>query len=137
LPYRRSQRRASFTLELLLIFPVLLALILCVVEFSMLLAISEQLAQASREGARVAAVGGDVEDVEEAVHRALGHGRLEQEVKIEAVLTDEDGHPLHEGDPVEVRVSVAADVAVPDLLRFVGISIHDDTLAGRTVMRKE
>jgi hypothetical protein len=121
---------------LLLLLPILLAMLVGVVEFGMMLAISEQLSQASREGCRVAAVGGDEEDVIEAVHRTLGEGRLD-EAKIEVVMADEDGRPLHEGEPVMVRVSIAADRAIPDLLCFIGFSIKDETLAGRTVMRKE
>jgi hypothetical protein len=131
-----SRRRANFSLELLLLFPILLAMLVGVVEFGMMLAISEQLAQASREGCRVAAVGGDEEDVVEAVHRTLGEGRLD-EAKIEVVMFDEEGRPLHEGEPVAVRVSIPADRAIPDLLAFIGFTIKDETLAGRTVMRKE
>ena len=59
-------------LELLFLFPIILALILGMVEFSLLLSVDQQLAVASREGARVAAQGGSASEVETAARLVLG-----------------------------------------------------------------
>jgi hypothetical protein len=122
--------------ELLLVLPLLVALLVGMVEFSMLLVARQHLLTASREGARVAALGGDQDEVAHAVYRYLGEGRL-ADAEVVAVLDDEAGRPIPSGEAVEVRVRLPANHAVPDLLRFVGISIAKDEIVARTVMRKE
>ncbi|MER3414820.1 MAG: hypothetical protein C4297_01210 [Gemmataceae bacterium] len=130
-------RRGSFAVELILVLPILLALILAVVEFSMLLAARQQLQAASREGARVAALGGSLTDVQQAARRILGGGNLGQ-AQITATLTDPNtGQPVRSGDPIQVCVRLPAHQAVPDFLAFVGISIRNQQLVACTVMRKE
>jgi Flp pilus assembly protein TadG len=118
------------------VLPILLALITGTVEFSLLLGARQQLLAASREGARVAAQGGDAAEVEQAVRTFLGQGNL-QAAQVQSALTDAAGNPLSTGDSVQVVVSVPATQATPDLLAFVGVSLHDQVLVARTVMRKE
>jgi hypothetical protein len=135
--HRRSPRRSgSLSLELLLVFPILVALLLATIEFSMLAVVRQQVLTASREGARVAAQGGDASEVERAVHVFLGGGTLAN-AEVQTVLTDDKGNPLFPGDPVTVLVRVPADRAVPDLLPFIGQSIRGEFVVGCTVMRKE
>jgi len=122
--------------ELLLALPVLLAVLLGVVEFSLMLVAQQQLVTASREGARVAAQGGAQADVVQAVDQFLGTGSLSNATVV-AVLTDASGQPLPSGQPVSVTVSLPATQAVPDLLAFIGFSIAGNTLAAQAVMRKE
>jgi hypothetical protein len=131
-----GRRRGSLALELLLLMPVLTGILLAIVEIGMLEFADQQLTAASREGARVAAQGGDEDDVELAVRRYLGRGRL-GDVHVDVDFKDRHGRPLPSGEPIEVRLSLPANHAVPDLLRFVGFSIKDKKLIGRTVMRKE
>jgi Flp pilus assembly protein TadG len=121
---------------MLVLLPVFITLLLAVVQISLMLAVSHQLAAASREGARVAAQGGDEQEIDDAVRRSLGNGRLSQ-ATIDKVLTDDKGRPLHSGEPVVVMVSIPAADAVPDLLRFIGWTLDDETFRGRTIMRKE
>jgi hypothetical protein len=52
-------------------------------------------------------------------------------------LTDSSGNPLPSGEPVAVWVSLPATAAVPNLLRYIGYDIAQETLVARTVMRKE
>jgi Flp pilus assembly protein TadG len=132
----RLPRRGSFAVEMLVLLPIFITLVLAVVEISLMLAVSHQLAAASREGARVAAQGGDEQEVDDAVQRSLGNGKLSQ-ASIDAILTDNQGRPLHAGDPVVVEVSIPATDAIPDVLRFIGWTLQDETLRGRTIMRKE
>jgi Flp pilus assembly protein TadG len=135
-PRRRARRRAGVTLELLLVFPILLALLLAMIQFSMLLVARQQLTGASREAARVAAQGGDLSAVQAAASLYLGQGNLSN-AQVQAVLTDPAGLPLPSGAPVSVTVQVPAIQAAPDLLAFVGVSLKDEVLSAQTVMRKE
>ncbi len=163
-PSRRTatRRPGSVAVELLLLAPIVLGLILGVVELSMMTAANEHLSAASREGCRVAALGGDAREIRRAVYNHLGHGSLGQ-ARILAVFLedgkgqpitsilslddDEDrgrdhdrdrrGRPIPGGEPVMVRVEIAANQAVPDLLAFIGFSLSKTTLVGQTIMRKE
>jgi Flp pilus assembly protein TadG len=129
-------RRGSFTVELLLVLPILMTVVLGAVEFSMLAQVRQQLLIASREGTRVAALGGTPADVQTATQNALGAGVL-QNATIQINITDNSGNPLPSGQPVSVIVTVQAGQAVPDLLAFIGYSIGNELLAAQTVMRKE
>lgn len=160
-------RRGSVAAELLLLTPIILGLILAVVEIGMMTAANEHLAAASREGCRVAALGGGPEEIIRAVQNHLGQGNLVT-AQISAVLTqqsdgtpiltaltDNNGQPIEEplqnnaqtsnepaqpipsGEPVVVRVQTPVNNAVPDLLAFLGISIQSNNLVGQTIMRKE
>ena len=131
----RSRRRGGVALELLLVLPILLAVLLGAVELSLWLTAQQQVNLAAREGARVAAVGGNLDDVNAAVRSALG-ARFDQ-ATVQAQLTDGGGAPLPPGQPVTVAVALPASAVVPDLLAFVGVSVRNVTLVGQTVMRKE
>ncbi|HMP01378.1 MAG TPA: TadE/TadG family type IV pilus assembly protein [Gemmatales bacterium] len=137
---RRRRRSGYLLLELLLLLPILLVVVLAAVEFGMLLHARQQLVAASREACRVAAVGGTAEEATDLARRVLGPGRLGS---ADVLLTTEEGVPLLPGHCVATGETVAAWVrlpahhAVPDLLRFIGVSIKQDELVGRTVMRRE
>jgi hypothetical protein len=133
---RAHPRRASLSLELLLILPVLVALALAVIQFGLMESANQRLALASAQAARAAAQGGDLEDVERAARRVLGEGRL-RHARVHARLSDESGRPLPSGETVEVVVEIPADEAAPNLLRFLGVSTRGRVLSGHTVMRKE
>ena len=132
----RQQRKGSFTIELLFVLPILMAVLLGTIEFSMFGLARQQVVAASREGARVAALGGSQQDVQQAAQLFLGNGPLAN-ATIQVGITDDAGNPIPSGQPVQVTVSVAANQAVPDLLAFIGISIKNETIAAQTVMRKE
>jgi Flp pilus assembly protein TadG len=137
MPANRSRRRAGrLALELLLILPVLLALLGGLIEFSVLLVARQQLASASSQGARVAALGGDQTAVEQAARQALGTGAVSA-ATVEATLTDASGLPLPSGAAVEVTVEVPAAQVAPNLLRVIGFSLGNRVLSAQTVMRKE
>jgi hypothetical protein len=137
---RRRSRRGILALELLLILPILLLLILAMVQFSLTLHARQQLVAASREGCRIAALGGNLDEVERTIKRTLGNGRL-ADADIE--LTDEQGNPIPAGQAVPSGEAVAVWLrlptahAVPDLLRFMGYSIREDEMIARTLMRRE
>lgn len=137
---RAGHRSGYLLFELLLLLPVLLVLILAAVEFGMLLHARQQLIAASREGCRVAAVGGNQEDVAEMARQVLGPGRL-GDAEIQIALADGTPVPspaeIPTGEAVAVWVRLPARYAVPDLLRFIGYSLRDDQIVARTVMRRE
>lgn len=132
----RSRRRGGMAVELLFVFPILLAVLLGTVEFALWLSAQQQVTLASREGARAAATGGGQDDVTQSVRRALGDVRFNA-AEVVVTLTDANGDPLVPGDPVAVQVRLRAGAVVPDLLRFIGFSIQNEVLVGQTVMRKE
>ena len=78
---------AIMAMELLLIFPLIMAIFFGTVEYGLLLAAEARLFNASREGARVAAAGGNLDDVKAAVKATLLKGE-QNLVDIQAVLTD-------------------------------------------------
>jgi hypothetical protein len=143
-PWRRSRRPgrqarrlgALLSAELLLVLPLLLALILAGVQFAVTLSVEQKLAAATRDGARVAATGGNRTAVVEAVERVLGP-TIAKHAEVCTVMTDSSRKPLPSGEPVQVVVKVPAAKVVPDLLRIVGYSIRNETLVSSTVMRKE
>jgi hypothetical protein len=141
-PVRRrgDRRRGSLTMEMTLLFPVAMLFFLGMIEFSLLLHARQQLLAASREGARVAALGGSIEEIRSSVRGYLGSGRLgDADIQVTTMLGDpvQDTREIGSGEPVQVWVSIPAGYVVPDLLRFVGYSIRNEELIARTVMRKE
>lgn len=137
---KRRSRRGILALELLLILPILLLLVLAMIQFSLTLHARQQLVAASREGCRIAALGGDLGEVERTVRRTLGNGRLADadiEITDEAGRTIEAGQAVPSGEAVAVWLRLPTIHAVPDLLRFIGYSIKEDEIIARTLMRRE
>ncbi len=133
---RRGRRPGSLTFELILILPILLVVVLALVEFSLILVARQHLTAASREGARVAAMGGTSAEVEAAARAVLGSGALSS-AGVESVLVDDLGNPLPTGAPVQVVVSIPTAKVAPNLLAPIGFSIANDVIRTRTVMTKE
>jgi len=121
---------------LLLVLPFLVAVLLAVVELSQLVVTTQRLDAACAQGTRVAAQGGDEEEVEQAVRRVLAAESFKN-VEVEPLLRDRSGRPLPSGAEVEVRLSLKATDAVPDLLSVIGFSLRNEKLSAQTVMRKE
>src|SRR5688500_1485555 len=130
----KQRRTGAMAVELLFVFPLLLAVLLGTVEFSLWLAAQQQVALASRGGARVAATGGSAGDVGQAVRLVLGDARFEQ-AQLRADLTDANGDALASGQPVSVLVQLPVTAVVPDLLAFIGVSIRGQVIVSQTVMR--
>jgi Flp pilus assembly protein TadG len=130
------KRRGSAAVELLIVLPILLSLLLGMVEFSMFLAARQQVTTASREGARVAAMGGTTQEVQQAVLLFLGGGNLNT-ANLQVRLSFSTGLPGVNGQAAQVIVSLPVNQVVPDLLSFIGISIQNQTIVASTVMRLE
>lgn len=131
-PTRPSNRPASVTLEAAFILPVLLVVVFALVEFAMVIAAEQRLAEASGVACRTAAVGRSDADAKEAVKAVLG----DKQYSAADVAIDRRKDP-HLGEVVEVRVALPAKAAAPCVLRSCGVKMSDDTLIGRTLMRAE
>jgi Flp pilus assembly protein TadG len=128
----RTDRRGSAAFEALFVIPILLVVLLAVVEFAMLLAAEQKLAEASGVGARTGSLGRSDDDVREAVKAVMGTKQYEK-----GTIDIRRWNHRHTGAMIEVRVQLPAAAASPNVLRSVGIDLSDDTLTGRTVMRVE
>lgn len=130
----RRQRRGFLTFEMMLVLPVLLVVILAVVEFSMLLLSSQAVAGAASVASRQATLpGADAADVQAAATQALAGWKFAGDVTTQITVNGipESSSPLSlaaTGDVIAVTVEVPSLSAVPDVLRYIGI-----TLAGKTI----
>jgi Flp pilus assembly protein TadG len=119
-------RRATLSLELLLVLPILIMILGGTVIFGMMLVAQQVLTTASREGARAAAIG-DCTDAEPAAMQIL-NGKLAA-----ATVDCDDTDPVY----VSVTVSIPAPAAIPNLLKGFGFGLDDIILSSTTVMKRE
>jgi Flp pilus assembly protein TadG len=134
----RGPRRAGFisSFEFMLYVPLLILTLIAVVQFSQVLAADARLSGASREGARVAASGGNGTQITNAVYAVLLPAERSLAI-IQSNAVDANGNPagLTPGVDVVVRVSMMTNNVVAHPLPFV--IAYNQELVGQTVMRKE
>lgn len=123
-PRRHSSRRASASLELLLILPLLILIVAAVVEFAQLASGDQLVADAAARGARIAARGGDDTAVKETVAAALGDPLAS---RAEVIVERADGRAT-------VQVVLPAQSVAIDVLQPIGIGLADEKVSGRAVM---
>jgi len=134
-PRRRRRVGAILSVELMLVLPILLIGFLALLEISLLLVGEAKLAAASREGARVAAMGGNDGDVLGAVSNVLGPN-LSTQVDLTKLVT----YPLstwNTGDPVQVAVCVQGNALAPNFLAGLGFDLSKKTICSQTTMTIE
>lgn len=132
----RSRRSGTLTIELMLVLPILVLVIGGMVQFSMVLTARQQLLAASREGARVAARGGDAKEVQAAVKQSLGNGNLGDATVQMRVVPEDPARPNRNRERVEVCVRVAEGHVAPNFLAWI-LRTEDDELIACTVMHRE
>lgn len=120
------------SMELLFVLPVMLLLVLAMVEMTFLIAAETRLAAASREGARIAALGGDAGDIQDRLDALFGS--QSSDVAFIVTFLNDSQNP---GDPVQVEVSGTASAFAPNYLKFAGFDLARKTLTARTVMTVE
>jgi len=126
-----APRRGFLTMELALTLPILGLLLFALFEFSLLFTARSSLVEASRAGARKAALAGaQPQDVETEVRSVLKR-RFRRSTEIRAELG------RHSGDDVSVTVSVPMTKAAPNLLWPIGYSLEGRNLQATTHMTKE
>jgi Flp pilus assembly protein TadG len=113
-PARSNRRRigAVLTTEFLFLLPIVILLMVALVEFVFLINAETKVTLASREGARVAAMGGSTDDVQAAVTNVLGADVVAQST-IDVAYPNNDQTT---GNPVQVTVSAPAKILVPLLV---------------------
>jgi Flp pilus assembly protein TadG len=131
-PNRLNSRSGWTTLEALWVVPILLIVVVALVEFAMVIAAEQKVAEASGLACRTAAVGRSDDDAREAVKAVLGKRQYD-----EAKIKIDRRHDDHLGDVVDVRVDLPVKAAAPCVLRSCGLKLCDDMLIGRTVMKAE
>ena len=132
----RRLRRGVLTLEMVLVLPIVLLVVLGIVQLSLLLLANQAVAAAASVGARTASLPGATSGaVETAVNQALASWRFAPHV--EPVAVEPDPHAAPTGTPIQVTVSVRSVDAVPNLLKFVGITLDNHRLQSTFVARKE
>jgi hypothetical protein len=129
---RRRRRGFVISTELVVLLPLVFALVMAVIEFSLLELGRQRVNGAARAGARVAAMpGATMQDIDQAVAFAMTSAPLAA-----ARHVDVRQGP-YSGDPVIVYVAVPMKAATPDLLGIVGFGLGKRLLVGSCVMRKE
>lgn len=103
---RRGVERGSAAVEFALLLPILLLVLLALVQVGVVARDQLVLTQASRAGAREAAVDGSVEAVHEAV-RSAASGLAAERLTIDVAWTGE------RGDPVTVSLAYELPMASP------------------------
>lgn len=129
--YGYRTRAGSITLELLLVLPLVMFILLACFCFALIERVEHRLIHASAQACRVAAQGGQEEDIRRAIHCCLGSPHLCR------LLTVTIQSGCNSGDLCLVKVSVPAKAVAPNLLRCIGFALKDKKLIGQTVMRKE
>ena len=124
---RRHAERGSAAVEFALLLPILLLVLLALVQVGVVARDQLVLTQASRAGAREAAVDGSVDAVHEAV-RSAATGLDAERVAIDVVWSGE------RGDPVTVSLVYEVPVASP----LAGWLLPETvTLSSSATMRQE
>ena len=132
----KSRRRGSLlTTELLLILPIVVITILSMVEIGRLLLVRQRLDAACREGARVAAIRGDVVSVQQAVFRTLGSSIDDIQITVLADDAPVDNLSLRPGMMMRVIVSIPAKAVNSSPMNPMGSS--DERLYAQSAMRRE
>jgi Flp pilus assembly protein TadG len=129
----RRRRRGNVAAEVVLMFPILVGFLLGTIEMSIAFYSRQQLLTASREGARVAARGGTVAEVEFTVKRVLGSGPL-GDATVAVVTLPED--PGNARQAVQVCLEVDTDHVVPNLLPWL-VNFEGEKLTACVIMNVE
>ena len=126
---KKLNRRGQSLVETALILPILLLILLGVLEFGRILSAWMTVTHASREGARVAALGGSKLQVEERVDSVSGALNLAG-----ISVTVSPTGTLERGDMVTVNVVYQIQLITPFVGSIVGNPV---SMSADTVMRVE
>ena len=141
LPQRHKatkSRRAGavFSLELILVLPIVLTVCLGIVELSMLLMGMQRVQAASTAACRVGTLPASDPVAQQqamgnAAAAALGTAGMAAACQMQSQVGP------YTGDPVVVQVTVPMTAAAPDLLKTFGFSLQGRQLAAQTEMCKQ
>ena len=136
----RKRRGAVLTVEMLFILPLIMVVLLAIAEFSFMLLGMQAIAAATNVGAREASLASSSDtSIEAAVEGALDgwvfQGRQETTTYINGI--DADAATAMTGDTVQVTVKLQTTHAVPDMLKFIGLTIAGQEIQATFVTRRE
>ena len=155
--HRGSRQRvgAILSVEWLMVFPILVAVMFAITEFSLLWSAKHLLEAATYAAAREASLPasdsqlpvGDEDDrlraAISAAERIFGKPKYVAGDPLDAsnalgYRVDDYDFGDHTGDSIEITLSLPmTPPAAPDLLKVMGISLKDKRLTATTVMRRE
>ena len=127
---REGKSRGQAVIEFALVLPILLLVLLGITEFGRAFWTLNVLTQAAREGARVAALGGNLEAVETRVEEVLDASRIDAAA---GGITLAGPNPLDPDQIVTVSVTSNFEVLSRQVLPIAGTI----PLTGTAVMRFE
>ncbi len=127
---RGRKSRGQAVIEFALVLPILLLVLLGITEFGRAFWTLNVLTQAAREGARVAALGGNLEAVETRVEEVLNASRIDA---ASGGITLAGPNPLDPDQTVTVSVTSNFEVLSRQVLPITGTI----PLTGTAVMRFE
>ena len=129
---RADRKGALLSVEMVLVLPIVIAMFMALVEFSLLWSANQRVKEASLAGCRVASfVGSNIPAIQQAVEVSLYKQSLINHYKV-----DVDGG-TQTGDPIAITVRVPMKAASPDLLQLFGFSLSGRHLISQTIMRRE
>jgi Flp pilus assembly protein TadG len=133
---RRARLGAILSLELILVLPILTAILLAIMELSMLMMGYQRVQSASSAACRVGTL---PLPACTALDQAMQEAAAQALDKLPMVAAYQMNYEVgqYAGDQVWVQVSVPMTAAAPDLLRVVGLSLQGRQLVAQTVMRKQ
>jgi Flp pilus assembly protein TadG len=125
-----------FSLELLLVLPIVMIVLLGVVELSLLLMSFQRVQTACSVACQIGTlpatdVVGQQGEMAAAIEAVLGSADMIGSYTVQSDL----GH--YTGDPVVVQVTVPMSAAAPDLLKIIGISLAGRELTAQMQMCKQ
>ena len=140
---RRSHKRgrarragAVFSLELLLVLPILMIVVFGLVELSLLLMGMQRVQSASSVACQIGTlpatdVAAQEQAMEAAAENVLGTADMIAGYSMQRELG------LYTGDPVVVQITVPMTAAAPDLLKIIGFSLEGRELTAHMQMCKQ
>jgi hypothetical protein len=133
---KRNRAGAVFSLELLLVLPILLTVCFGLVELSLLLMGMQRVQSASSAACRVATLPTtDSVAQQQAMSNAAAAALHTPGLVATYQMKSQVGQ--YAGDPVVVEVSVPMTAAAPDLLKMIGFSLRGRQMTAQTQMCKQ
>jgi Flp pilus assembly protein TadG len=133
---KRKRAGAVFSLELLLVLPILLTVCFGLVELSLLLMGMQRVQAASSAACRVATLPTtDTVAQQQAMSKAAAAALHTAGLVAAYQMKSQVGQ--YAGDPVVVEVTVPMTAAAPDLLKMIGFSLKGRQMTAQTEMCKQ
>jgi Flp pilus assembly protein TadG len=137
--YRSAKKKrggAVFSLEFLLILPIVLTVCFAAIEFSLLLIGMQRVQTASSAACRIATLPATDAVAQEKAMNDVAAATLGTQAMVDAyeMKTELGTYP---GDPVVVEIHVPMSAAAPNLLKVIGFDLEDRELVSLTEMCKQ